>query len=397
MKTFLGGAAVAAMLCAATGGVCRAEEPARPNVLFKKTQLDDKFRSEGVAVGDFNHDGQMDISAGSVYYAAPDWTMHAVWEQPTEYDPHAYSNSFMNWADDLNGDGWTDLLIVDFPGKETWWFENPQGSAGPWKRHMIAPVTNNESPTYLDVDGDGRRELIMGVAPDPADFDGPDRRMAILTPAEDPMQPWIIRPISAKAAASTTRFSHGLGIGDVDGDGRQDVVVPEGWWESPTDATQAEWPFHAAPFGPICAHMHVFDYDGDGDNDVLSSSAHQVGIWWYERTAAGWRQHEIDTSFSQTHALCLADINGDGLPDFVTGKRWWAHGPTGDPGSDQPAVMYWFELTRENGTAKWIPHVFDENSGIGTQFEVADVNGDGLLDAVTANKKGAFYFQQVRE
>jgi len=394
MKKSLGAAAV---VCGILVGAARAEVPARPNVVFKKTQLDDKFRSEGVAVGDFNHDGAMDVAAGSVYYAAPDWTMHAIWEKATEYDPHGYSNSFMNWADDFNGDGWTDLLVVDFPGKETWWYENPQGSAGAWPRHLVTPVTNNESPTYLDVDGDGRKELIMGVAPNPDDVDGPDRQMAILSPAEDPTQPWIIRPISAKGAASTMRFSHGLGIGDVDGDGRQDAIVPEGWWESPTDAVQAEWPFHPAPFGPICAHMYSFDYDGDGDNDILSSSAHEIGIWWYERTAAGWQQHEIDTSFSQTHALCLADINGDALPDFVTGKRWWAHGPTGDPGSDQPAVMYWFELRREDGTAKWIPHVFDDNSGIGTQFEVADVNADGLLDVVTANKHGAFYFQQVRE
>jgi hypothetical protein len=95
--------------------------------------------------------------------------------------------------------------------------------------------------------------------------------------------------------------------------------------------------------------------------------------------------------------MCLADINGDGLPDFVTGKRWWAHGPTGDPGSDQPAVMYWFELKREGGKPVWTPHQFDHDSGVGTQFEVADVNGDKLLDVVTANKKGAHYFEQVRK
>ncbi len=69
--------------------------------------------------------------------------------------------------------------------------------------------------------------------------------------------------------------------------------------------------------------MYVYDFDGDGDSDVLSSSAHMIGMWWHEQTPDGWKTHDIDRSFSQTHAMCFADINGDGLPDFVTGKRWW--------------------------------------------------------------------------
>ena len=121
-------------------------------------------------------------------------------------------------------------------------------------------------------------------------------------------------------------------------------------------------------------------------------------MWWHEQLAGGeWKTHVIDDSFSQTHALCLADINGDGLPDFVTGKRWWAHGPKGDINPDEPAVMFWFELTRKDGKPVWTPHQIDHDSGVGTQFEVADVNGDGLLDVVTSNKKGTYYFEQVRE
>ncbi len=104
-----------------------------PKISFKRTQIDSKFRSEGASVGDFNHDGRNDISAGFVYFAAPDWKMHPVIEKPQEYDPHNYSNSFCNFADDVNGDGWTDLLVVDFPGQHTWWFENPQSAGGPWK------------------------------------------------------------------------------------------------------------------------------------------------------------------------------------------------------------------------------------------------------------------------
>lgn len=371
-------------------------QAAPPEIEFAKRQLDTKFRSEGVAVGDFNNDGKLDIAAGSVYYAAPDWKMTPILAEPQEYNPKGYSPSFCNFADDLNGDGWIDLIVVDFPGKQTWWFENPQTAAGPWKRHTITPVTNNESPLYTDIDGDGQRELICAVNPDTKNPDGPERRMAIVRRGKDPTALWTIQTISAKAAANTTKYSHGLGVGDVNGDGRNDIVVPGGWWESPENKNQAEWEFHAARLGGPASNMYVYDFDGDGDADVLSSSAHKFGIWWHEQTDDGWKTHEIDTSFSQTHSMHLVDINDDGLPEIITGKRWWAHGGR-DPGGDQPAVMVWYQLGEKNALPTFIPHQFDHNSGVGTQFEVADVDGDGLLDIVTANKKGVHYFRQVRK
>jgi hypothetical protein len=372
-----------------------------PAIQFKRIDLDSKFRSEGVAVADFNRDGKPDIAAGRVWYEAPDWKMHVIEPPGKDFDPKGYSGSFCNFTDDLNRDGWTDHILVDFPGTPTYWYENPKKPGTTWKRHVIAQVSNNESPQYLDVDGDGRRELVMSVAP-PGKADGPGRQMAILRRTSHPTAEWTARTISAPDVAGTHKYSHGLGIGDMNRDGKSDVLVPQGWWECPADEKQSPWKFHQSPLGQDCAQMYVFDFDGDGDSDVLSSSAHQVGIWWHEQSKdadgkAQWKTHEIERRFSQTHAMCLADINGDKLPDFVIGKRWWAHGPGGDVDPNAPAVMYWFELKREGGTAKWIPHQFDDNSGVGTQFEVVDMNGDGLLDVVTANKKGVRWFQQTRE
>jgi hypothetical protein len=406
------------------------------------------FRSEGAGIADLDNDGDLDVVAGSLWYEqtrrspteevskasgsneatpapAPRWEIHHVVNPPKEFDPKGYSDSFMNYADDLNGDGRLDLVMVDFPGKQTWWFENQglkpvqrdQPPAEPlnfdqelgWARHEMIPVTNNESPQYLDVNGDGVRELVAGFE---------NGLMGISVRQSHPSAPWKMIAIGAPGTPDIQRFYHGLGIGDVDQDGRADVLVPAGWWKAPEEMTSAPWTFNEAKFGGGCSQMYVYDFDGDGDNDVLSASPHDYGIWWHENegkkepeaSAPGasqpstlnsqplptFKQHEIDKTFSETHAVVLADINGDGLPDFVTGKRWWSHGGHG-PGGGEPAVLHWYELKRENGTATWIKHTIDEDSGVGTAFEVADINGDGLLDFAISNKKGTFVFEQERK
>jgi hypothetical protein len=129
------------------------------------------------------------------------------------------------------------------------------------------------------------------------------------------------------------------------------VVITKGWWEAPEDPTQPDWTFHEAHLGEDCADMLVQDVDGDGDADLISTSAHKYGIWWHEhaKDADGkitWKTHVIQEKlFSQSHAAVAADMNGDGLVDFVTGKRFWAHNGH-DPGEKEPAVLYWFELSR---------------------------------------------------
>lgn len=366
----------------------------KKSIKFERFELDKKFRSEGVTHGDFDNDGLWDLAAGSVWYHAPDWKMNAIAREPREFDIHTYGDTFCNWSEDLDGDGRTDLIVVDFPGKPTWWFRNPGSEGGEWERRMIVPVTNDESPAYVELDRGGRRELVF------ADAAG---RMNLASSAIEPAGRWPTRVIAAPGDPDVQAFYHGLGVGDINRDGRDDVLVPHGWWEAPawSDATPAEsdatpWTFHDANLGEAQANLYVYDFDDDGDADVVGSSAHKRGIWWYGQSSEGWTTHPIDASIAQTHALCLADINGDGLPDLVTGKRYYAHNGR-DPGEDEPAELAWFEMSRADGKPAWTKRVIDSDSGVGTQFEVFDMNRDGLLDILVANKRGVFYFQQTRE
>ncbi len=355
-------------------------------VAFEKTVVDGTFRSEGVDAADVNKDGKMDILAGDVWYAAPDWTGGEV-RKVGKYNPaKGYSQCFANWAWDVNGDGWTDSVIVCWPGKKAIWYENPQNKPGHWKAHEFCSSACNESPFFGKVFDEGPPALLCGTK----------GRMMLYRPSGEAGGSWQATAISKPKAPGTKQYSHGLGVGDVNGDGRRDVLVTGGWWEAPADPAGTPWTFHKADIGAKSADLLVTDVDGDGDADVIASSAHGYGIWWHEQLDGGkFTRHEIDKSFSQVHALRLADVNGDGLTDVVTGKRYFAHNGR-DPGGKDPDIrLVWLELTRPGkGKAKFVLHDIDNDSGVGTQFRVLDFNADGKIDVLTSNKKGVHLFLQ---
>ncbi len=360
-------------------------------VRFLKHTLTNEFISEGVAVGDVNNDGKIDIIAGAYWFEAPDWKRHEIDEPKLFSVVDGYSNSFHNYAMDVNQDGWIDIIRVDFPGTPAVWYENPKNKEGHWKKRTVYPSVGNENPIFVDVDGDGRTELICA---DPKN----EKVVWIKAPTVKNDTTWTTYVISDVSGRGTKKFTHGLGFGDINNDGRADVFIREGWWEAPDDLKQTNWTFHPANFGDDCAQMYALDLNGNGYQDVISSSVHNYGIWWHEQTkdADGntvWKCHEISKEFSQTHALSLVDINRNGHPDLVTGKRYFAHNGK-DPGAHEPSVLYWFEYIPGEKPV-WIPHQIDDNSGVGLHIVTQDINEDKLVDIIIANKKGVFFFEQL--
>lgn len=373
---------------------CVAQHKQKTNpVTFDKQVLTKDFVSEGAAVGDVNHDGKLDVIAGAFWFEAPDWKMHEI-AKPEKYVVGVgYSNSFLNFSMDVNQDGWIDQVRIDWPGKTAVWHENPKNKPGHWPVHIIHSAVGNESPLFVDVDGDGRMDIVCN---------DPEKKQIIWlkSPSKKGDTAWTVTVIDGRdGIPGTHQYTHGQGYADINGDGRKDVLIHTGWWEGPADPKQPGWKFHPADLGSDCAQMYVMDLNNDGLADVISSAAHDYGIWWHEqkRDAGGelsFVHHLIDSSFSQSHSLALADVNGDGHPDLVTGKRYFAHNGA-DPGAHDPAVLYWYEY-KPGKTPVWIKHEVDNDSGSGLNLVVEDINGDKLSDIIVANKKGVHIFLQKK-
>jgi hypothetical protein len=309
----------------------------------------------------------------------------------------------VSFAGDFTGDGWPDILLASTDSNKL--YVNPRGEARRWDvyANVIPPANQAEISVMKDLDGDGVPELVYGSAG--------AMRFAKVDPAK-PYGPWI----SVQVGDLGTYSAHGVGAGDINGDGRPDILGPSGWWEQPASgAQQPLWTFHAGPFGRGGAEMAVYDVNGDGLNDVVTAlQAHGFGLSWFEQKRQGgtitFVEHPIagnfaaqnagGVTFSEPHGSTSADVDHDGIPDFIVGKRFFSHHESFlDPDPYGAPVLYVYRTVRNPaapGGAEFVPELVHNQSGAGSQVLAVDLNKDGAIDIVTSTTQGAFVFFGTR-
>jgi hypothetical protein len=348
---------------------------------------DESYESCGVF--DVNNDGIPDIISGAFWYEGPDYrTKHHIGAVMPSGE---YYDDFATIPLDVNGDGYLDFITGGWFGGTLQWRENPGAQGGQWQLHDIAKTGNIETIRAWDIDGDGVIEIIPNVPPAAnvevfklnTDADGRGagtfRRIPIFEPGND----W--------------RQGHGLGSGDIAGNGRMDVVLCHGWLECPADPWQNAWEWHPEfQLGSASIPMLVVDVNGDGLNDLIVGHGHGYGLWWYEQRRDGdqrtWIRHPIDPFNAQYHDMAWIDIDNDGQCELVTGKRHRAHCGN-DPGEWDDYGIYYFKWNGESFSKQVITYgPLGRTKGVGIAFALADLSGNGLLDIVAPGKDGLSIF-----
>jgi hypothetical protein len=379
---------------------------------FTKQQLTPFYYCFSAEAADFNHDGVMDIVSGPKVYYGPDFTKsREIYAELTTNPSDNYTkNCWEQNTADFTGDGWPDVMNPSFsggPGKGIWLYVNPKGEARRWDRYQVVDDYQSELGYVAEIEGKGKPAAVYAAdgivryaEPDPA----------------NPTGKWIVHDVSGKGYGT----AHGIGAGDINGDGHLDILNAFGWWENPGHPTDQTWKYHPVAFsryyrgGVGGSVMAAYDVNGDGLNDVVTSmSAHNFGLAWFEqkRDSSGnisFVRHMImddystvgqnagGVTFSELHGSTFADVDGDGVPDFIVGKRYWAHcddffdpDPYGDP------VLYVYKTVRDPkapGGARFVPELINNHSGAGSDVTAADLNKDGAIDIITSTKLGLYIF-----
>ena len=368
------------LILATLASVASAEE-----VAFKRHVINPRSEFPACAAIDVNHDGKLDIVSGGYWYEAPTWKLHKL--RDVEMIRGRYDD-YSNLPLDVNGDGHLDVISVNYRSKSIYWRKNPGDPTKLWTKHVADVPGSSETGRLADVDADGD----LDVLPNGTKFAAWYEIDRDATTVDDVK--WIKHELPAEV------IGHGLGFGDVNGDGRNDLISPKGWLLAPEDRKNGRWVWqpefrlHRDCAIPIIVH----DVDGDGDNDLIWSRGHNIGIYWLEQTKAdnqrSWRFHVVDTSWSGCHSLMLADIDGNGSEDLVGGKRYMGHDGK-DPGEYDPLAIYWYEFDRSKRT--WRRHVISEgfDCGFDTDPKCVDIDSDGDIDILAGARSGLFLLENL--
>ena len=344
-----------------------------------KLQLLHRDNNEGSAIADYNKDGHLDISAGEFWYAGPDFKSKKQLRKLGKFGKDYMTNNGEH-SYDVDGDGWVDIIAGSFKETELFWYKNP-GKDGLekgelWEKKLIAKTTNQNEITYIhDFNGDGKPEYIANS-----------------WNARVPQKIWFFtfnQSTPTIKAHQIGKFNgHGIGFGDVNNDGHEDILISQGWYERPkTEPFTKEWTFHKDwNIKQASCPMIVTDLNKDGLNDFIVGLGHNYGLYWMEKLKDGkWKKHEIDKSISQLHAIAYVDIDNDGEKEIITGKRVRAHSGK-DPGANDKPMIVYYKLDQKTMTFK--RHLIMDDIGTGLFIRAVDLTKNGYKDLVLAGKGG---------
>lgn len=357
---------------------------------FVRHEVDARSELAAAAAMDVNHDGRLDIVTGAAWYEAPAWKKHTVRE--VEFIRGRYDD-YSCLPLDVNGDGWTDFITANYRSEKLAWIEHPGEKLGPWQEHVIEKPGPMETGRLYDINGDGRPDIL----PNGRDFAAWWELVGDPASGSKPSVVWRRHELPPQV------IGHGVGFGDINGDGRGDVIGPTGWAAAPRDPRQP-WNFFAEfDLGrDASVPILVLDVDGDGDNDLVWGRGHSCGVCWLEHfppqpgSSSGrhrWTTHTIDTSWTQPHTIEAADLDNDGRPELIAGKRFLGHDGK-DLGEWDPLVIYWYKYLP--ATRTWQRGaISSEKAGFDLDNKLIDLDADGDLDLVTAGRSGLYWFENL--
>ncbi|MFO0941060.1 MAG: FG-GAP-like repeat-containing protein [Pirellulales bacterium] len=405
------------------GAMCRCSgfqsEPNRTDggveFISHALNLESEFSAAGKL--DVNNDGQPDIVCGAYWYEAPHWKRHRFREVE---QIRGRFDDYSNLVVDVDRDGAQDIVSVNYRSKSLYWVRNPgvgksketsdpgsqkSQSSELWETIVIDHPGTSETGQLADLDADGKLDILPAGTNFAAWY-----RFVI----EDGKVTW------KKHDLPEQLIGHGIGVGDLNGDGRTDVIGSKGWAQAPLNPREDRWVWHDEfSLARDCSiPILCWDVDSDGDLDLVWSRAHDVGLYWTEQIeshastvsvdkliadhqAIGmiatrkWVTHAIDTSWSNIHTLMTADLDGDGKLELVAGKRYLAHDGK-DPGEYDPLSIAWYKF--DNSFRIWQRNVIGYGGPCGIDLDsfCADMDQDGDIDIVAPSRIGLHWLENRR-